>query len=90
MAKEKSSKNGSDRAVRPAMNGAACGCIPGAGAAASQTRDGVGPTTLFARVSKGQPPPSIAPGAKPGEWYIAWLDYEAGYLEPYAARVQCQ
>ncbi|QOJ15967.1 MAG: metal-sensitive transcriptional regulator [Planctomycetia bacterium] len=25
------------------MNGAACGCIPGAGAAASQTRDGVGP-----------------------------------------------
>lgn len=43
MAKEKSSKNGSDRAVRLAMNGAACGCTPGAGSVAGQTRDGVGP-----------------------------------------------
>lgn len=43
MAKNKSNKNGSDRAARPAMNGAACGCAPGAGSVAGQTRDGVGP-----------------------------------------------
>lgn len=43
MPKEKSSKNGSDRAARPTMNGAACGCNPGAGSVAGQTRDGVGP-----------------------------------------------
>ena len=59
-------------------------------ATASLSRDGIGPPTVFARVSKGQPMPSIAPGEKMGEWYIAWLDYEAGYLEPYAARVQCR
>ena len=29
-------------------------------------------------------------GSKPGEWYLAWLDYEAGHLEAYAARVQCK
>lgn len=43
MAKSKSNKNGPDRAARPAMNGAACGCTPGAGTVASQARDGVGP-----------------------------------------------
>ncbi|WP_052375271.1 serine/threonine-protein kinase [Chondromyces apiculatus] len=59
-------------------------------ATAALTRDGVGPATRFARVSGDQPMPSIAPGTKPGEWYIAWLDYEAGHLEPYAARVQCR
>jgi serine/threonine-protein kinase len=59
-------------------------------ATASISRDGIGPATRFARVSGDQPMPSIAPGAKTGEWYIAWLDYEAGHLEPYAARVLCR
>jgi serine/threonine-protein kinase len=53
-------------------------------------RDGVGPVTKIARVTGEQPMPSIAPSGKPGEWYLAWLDYEAGHLEPYAARVLCK
>jgi hypothetical protein len=54
------------------------------------TRDGVTIPTKIARISGDQPMPSIAPGIKPGEWYIAWLDYETGHLEAYAARVQCK
>ncbi|WP_437673262.1 serine/threonine-protein kinase [Sorangium sp. So ce131] len=57
---------------------------------ASINRDGLGAPTRFARVSGDQPTPSISPGARPGEWYVAWLDYEAGHLEPYAARIQCR
>jgi eukaryotic-like serine/threonine-protein kinase len=59
-------------------------------ATASINRDGVGTPTKLVRVSGEQPMPSISPGAKPGEWYIAWLDYEASHLEPYAARIQCR
>jgi eukaryotic-like serine/threonine-protein kinase len=55
------------------------------------TRDrGVGVPTRIARVSGDQPTPSIVAGSKPGEWYVAWLDYETGHLEAYAARVQCK
>lgn len=43
MAKNKSSKNVSERAARSAMNGAACGCNLGAGVSTDQTRNGVGP-----------------------------------------------
>jgi serine/threonine-protein kinase len=57
---------------------------------ASVSRDGVGTPTRIARVSGDQPTPSIAAGNKPGEWYLAWLDYETGHLEAYAARVQCK
>jgi eukaryotic-like serine/threonine-protein kinase len=53
-------------------------------------REGVGPVSKVARVVGEHPPPSIAPGAKTGEWYIAWLDYESSHLEPYAVRVECQ
>jgi serine/threonine-protein kinase len=54
------------------------------------TRDGVGNPSRIARISGDQPMPSIAPGAKAGEWLIAWLDFEAGHLEPYGARVACK
>ncbi len=57
---------------------------------ASITRDGVGTATRIARISGDQPTPSIPAGTKPGEWYVAWLDYETGHLEAYAARVQCK
>jgi serine/threonine-protein kinase len=57
---------------------------------ASLNRDGVGTPTKIARVSGDQPTPSIVAGSKPGEWYVAWLDYETGHLEAYAARVQCK
>jgi serine/threonine-protein kinase len=53
-------------------------------------RDGVGVATKIARVLGDQPMPSIAPGGRPGEWYIAWLDYESGHVEPYAVRVLCK
>jgi eukaryotic-like serine/threonine-protein kinase len=58
---------------------------------AAISRDGVvGPATRIARFNSEQPPPSIVAGGKPGEWYIAWLDYEAGHLEAYGARVLCR
>ncbi len=57
---------------------------------ASLGQGGVGPASRVARVTGDQPTPSIAPGRKPGEWYLAWLNYEAGHLEPFAARIQCR
>ncbi len=53
------------------------------------TRDGVGPASVLARVAGDQPPPSLAVGATPSDWTIAWLDYEAGKLEPYALGASC-
>ena len=43
MARSKTSTHSARRAAHPALNGAACGCNPGAGSVAGQTRDGVGP-----------------------------------------------
>jgi serine/threonine-protein kinase len=57
---------------------------------ASVSKDGMGTPSRVARISGEQPTPSIAAGQKPGEWYVAWLDYETGHLEPYAARVLCR
>jgi serine/threonine-protein kinase len=53
-------------------------------------RDQVEAPSRIARVSGDQPVPSIAAGEKPGEWYIAWLDYETGHLEAYGARLLCK
>jgi len=52
--------------------------------------EGVGPLSKVARVVGNHRSPMIAPGMKRGEWYISWLDYEAGHREPYAVRMQCQ
>jgi serine/threonine-protein kinase len=57
---------------------------------ATINRDTVGPPSRIARISGDQPMPSIAAGSKPGEWYLAWLDYETGHLETFAARVLCK
>ncbi len=58
---------------------------------AAVDRDGVHAPSRIARVSgELQPVPSVAPGKKPGEWYVAWLDYETGHLEVYVARTQCK
>lgn len=56
----------------------------------SLDRDGIRQPSKFARVSGDQPVPSVSRGQKPGEWLVAWLDYEAGHLEPYVARVTCR
>jgi len=43
MARSKASTSGTERGARSAMNGAACGCGPGAGPLVGRARDGVGP-----------------------------------------------
>jgi serine/threonine protein kinase len=43
----------------------------------------------FARVSGEQPPPHVVSTGKKGEWLVAWLDFEASFLEPYVARIGC-
>jgi serine/threonine-protein kinase len=53
------------------------------------TRDGVGAASVVSRVSGIQPAPDIARGGKPGEWYVAFRDYEAAHLEVFAARAEC-
>jgi serine/threonine-protein kinase len=57
---------------------------------ASVTRDGVGVPSVLARVTGDPPRPWIAAGRAPGDWYVAWLDVEAGHTEPLVARVQCR
>jgi serine/threonine-protein kinase len=57
---------------------------------AAITREGLGPASRVARISGDLQTPSITAGAQPGEWYLAWLDYETGHLEAYAARVLCK
>ncbi|MRG92722.1 serine/threonine protein kinase [Polyangium spumosum] len=56
------------------------------------SRDGVknAAAARIARVSGAQPSPAVIAGKAPGEWLIAWLDFEAGVLEPYAARFVCK
>jgi hypothetical protein len=57
---------------------------------ASVSRDGVGTTSTFGKVTGDQPRPWIAPGRTHGEWYVAWLDLEAGHTEAFVARLQCR
>jgi serine/threonine-protein kinase len=54
------------------------------------SRDGVGTTTTFARVTGDEPRPWIAPGRSHGEWFVSWLDVEAGHNEAFVARLQCR
>jgi serine/threonine protein kinase len=57
---------------------------------AALTRDGVGTTTTFGRVSGDQPRPWISSGKAHGEWYVAWQDIESGHTEAYVARLTCR
>jgi serine/threonine protein kinase len=57
---------------------------------ASISRDGLGTTTTFARVTGDEPRPVIAPGKARGEWLVSWLDVEAGHTEAFVARLQCR
>jgi serine/threonine-protein kinase len=52
-------------------------------------REGVGAPSVLARVAGDQPRPSVAMGATAKEWAVAWLDFEAGKLEPYALAATC-
>jgi serine/threonine-protein kinase len=53
------------------------------------TRDGVGTPSVISRVSGFQPRPAIVAGKKPGDWVVAFRDYEAGHLELFVAQASC-
>ncbi|HEX4447972.1 MAG TPA: serine/threonine-protein kinase, partial [Polyangiaceae bacterium] len=57
---------------------------------AAISRDGVGTTATFARVTGDEPRPWIAAGRTRGEWLVSWLDIEAGHTEAFVARLQCR
>ena len=57
---------------------------------AALSRDGVGTTTTFAKVSSEQPRPWVTSGPLKGEWYVAWQDAEAGHTEAFVARLACR
>jgi len=57
---------------------------------AAIARDGIGLPTPLLRVTGDQPRPSLTAGGAPGEWYMAWLDTEAGHPEAYSARTLCK
>jgi eukaryotic-like serine/threonine-protein kinase len=52
-------------------------------------RDGLSKPSLVNRVNGLQPHAEVARGTKPGEWLVAWRDYEAGHLELFALRAEC-
>lgn len=52
-------------------------------------RDGIGTASLISRVSGIQPPPDVARGSKPGEWYVAFRDFESAHHEVFALRAEC-
>jgi serine/threonine-protein kinase len=52
-------------------------------------RDGARTPSVVNRVNGLQPHASVARGQKPGEWLVAWRDYEAGHLELFVLRAEC-
>jgi serine/threonine-protein kinase len=54
------------------------------------TRDGLGKPSTLARVNGFQPDPDVARGEKPGQWLVAFRDYESAHFEAFALRTECQ
>ncbi|MEO6418317.1 MAG: serine/threonine-protein kinase [Polyangiaceae bacterium] len=54
------------------------------------SRDGVGASSVVAKVTGDQPRAWIASGRTKGEWLISWQDFEAAHTEAYVARVACR
>ena len=57
---------------------------------AKMGRNGVGAPTLLGRATGYQPAPNLLPGTKPGEWVVAWRDFEAGQHEGFVVRAECK
>ncbi len=57
---------------------------------ASLNKEGVGTASILTRVTGFQPHPSVVAGERPGLWYVAWRDFEAGHLEAFVLRTECQ
>lgn len=53
-------------------------------------RDGVGKASVLARVNGFQPEPDVTPGEKPGQWLVAFRDYESAHYEAFGLRTECQ
>ncbi len=55
------------------------------------SRDGVGTPSVLGNVhsEKDQPRPSLV-GARKGEWYVAWQDFEGTHTEVFAGRIVCK
>jgi len=53
-------------------------------------RNGLGKPSTLARVNGFQPDPDIAKGEKPGQWLVAFRDYESARFEAFGLRAECQ
>jgi serine/threonine-protein kinase len=53
-------------------------------------RDGIGKPSVLARVNGFQPEPDVTRGEKPGQWLVAFRDYESAHFEAFGLRTECQ
>jgi len=53
-------------------------------------RDGLGKPSVLARVNGFQPEPDITRGEKPGQWLVAFRDYESAHFEAFGLRAECK
>jgi len=52
-------------------------------------RDGLGKASVLASVKGFQPEPDITHGEKPGQWLVAFRDYESAHFEAFGLRTEC-
>jgi serine/threonine-protein kinase len=57
---------------------------------AALSRDGIGTTSTFGKVSTEQPRPWVGAGGTRGDWYVTWQDIESGHTEAFVARLACR
>jgi hypothetical protein len=53
-------------------------------------RDGLGKASVLASVKGFQPEPDLTRGEKPGQWLVAFRDYESAHFEAFGLRTECQ
>ncbi|MES1185621.1 MAG: serine/threonine-protein kinase [Myxococcales bacterium] len=53
-------------------------------------RDGLGKASVLARANGFQPEPDVTRGEKPGQWLIAFRDYESAHFEAFGLRAECR
>jgi serine/threonine protein kinase len=53
-------------------------------------RDGLGKPSVLARVNGFQPEADFARGEKPGQWLVAFRDYESAHFEAFGLRTECK
>jgi hypothetical protein len=83
------------RGGRPAVSVAPSGVAALAWSASGQLRiaslgrEGLGKPAIVGRAAGDLVRPSLAAGARVGEWLVGWLDFEAGRPEAFVARATC-